>query len=59
MTTGEALAACRMFKESGVSSKVPVPIVSLEPMARDADLWRALPDDIKDALLKLIGGKNG
>jgi hypothetical protein len=58
MTTDQILAACRMVKEAGTSSKVPVPIVTLEPLARDAELWRSLPPDIKDAV-KLIGGKNG
>lgn len=58
MTCEEVLAACRLIKESGVSSKVPIPIVTLEELARDAAAWRSAPEQIKDAC-KLMGAKNG
>lgn len=48
MTIEEILSACRMIKESGVSSKVPVPIVTLEALARDASRWRETPAYIRD-----------
>jgi len=57
MTTDQILAACRLIKESGTSSKVPVPIVTLEELARDAAAWRSAPEQIKDAC-KLMGGKH-
>ena len=56
MTCEEILSACRMIKESGTSSKVPIPIVTLEQLARDAAAWRSAPDQIKDAA-KMLGVK--
>ncbi len=58
MTTDEILSACRLIKQAGTSSKVPVPIATLEQLARDAAAWRSAPDQIKDAA-KLMGVKNG
>lgn len=48
MTIEEIFAACRTIKEAGTSSKVPVPIVTLEALARDASRWRETPAYIRD-----------
>ncbi len=57
MTAEDVLAACKQIKESGTSSKVPIPIATLEQLAKDAAAWRSAPDQIKDAA-KLLGGKS-
>ena len=49
MTTEQILAACRMVKEAGTSSKVPIPICTLEELARDAEQWRSMPEQIREA----------
>lgn len=48
MSPEDILAACRQIKEAGTSSKVPIPIITLEQLARDAAAWRATPDYIRE-----------
>jgi hypothetical protein len=52
MTAEQALEACQFFRESGASSRVPVPIVSLEKLCRDAMAWQSAPQVFKDAVTR-------
>ena len=49
MTATDILEMCRWVKESGRSSKVPVPISALEKLCRDALAYQSMPKFIKDA----------
>ena len=48
MTADQILEDCRRIKEAGTSSKVPVPIVALEKLCRDALMWQQTPAYIRD-----------
>jgi hypothetical protein len=50
MSAEQVLEDCRRVKEAGTSSKVPVPIVTLEKLCRDALAWQTAPQILKDAV---------
>lgn len=50
MTIDDAIAAAKMFKELGTSSKVPLPLSLIIPALEDAKKWREAPQYIKDAI---------
>ena len=49
-TIDDVLKACQFVKQTGTSSKVPVPIIVLERLCREAKLWADAPDVFKDAI---------
>lgn len=55
MTIDEVLQNCRLVKEAGTSSKVPVPIVVLEKLCAAARAWEQTPDYVKDVAKALKG----
>jgi uncharacterized protein HemY len=55
-TIDDVLKACQFVKQAGTSSKVPVPIIVLERLCREAKLWADAPDVFKDAI-KQAGAK--
>lgn len=55
MTVDEILAACRFVKETGTSSKVPIPIVTLEKLCADAKAWAETPGYVKDVAKAMRG----
>ena len=57
MTTEQILAACKLIRESGTSSKVPIPICTLEQLARDAEQWRSMPEQIREAARYVRAGQ--
>ena len=57
MTVDQILENCRRIKEAGTSSKVPVPIVDLEKLCRDALMWQQTPEYVRDVAKALRGGK--
>jgi hypothetical protein len=49
MTTIEdVLKACQFVREAGTSSRVPVPIIALEKICRDALAWQSTPAYIRE-----------
>lgn len=56
-TIHDVLTACKRVKESGTSSKVPVPISMLEKLCRDALMWQHAPPMMRDAIKSMEGGK--
>jgi hypothetical protein len=48
MTADQVLEDCRRVKQAGTSSKVPVPIATLEKLCRDALAWQATPAYIRE-----------
>lgn len=53
MTIHEILTACRSIKEAGTSSKVPLPITTIEQLCRDALMWRNAPQMVREAIEKV------
>lgn len=49
-TADDILKACQFIREAGTSSRLPVPIIALERICRDAKLWADAPDVFKDAI---------
>ena len=49
-TADDILKACAFVREAGTSSRVPVPIIVLERLCREAKLWADAPDLLKDAI---------
>lgn len=48
MTIADVLAACRMIKTAGTSSKVPLPIHVIESICQDALAWQRVPAPLKE-----------
>lgn len=57
MTIHEILNACRTIKEAGTSSKVPLPITTIEELCKDALMWRNAPPMMREAVKSLGGGQ--
>jgi hypothetical protein len=45
----DVLAACKFIRETGTSSRVPVPIVTLERLCADAKRWNDAPQFVREA----------